>query len=188
MKTPPICALPAPAAVFLLLLPILSGNARSADEGLKAGDRAPDFSLPMATKDTLVPAGIRLSDALRSGAVVLAFYPADWSGGCTKEMCTLRDNIAELSQLGISVYGISGDYIFSHRAWAKELNLPFALLSDHDHAVARLYRSYNPSTGYNLRTVFVINRDAVVAYVDPAYVSGSGESLERLRAAVKALR
>jgi peroxiredoxin len=172
-------------AGFLLFL-FCPGAVFSAD--LEVGARAPDFTLPYATKDTILHAGIRLSDRVGITNVVLAFYPADWSGGCTREMCTLRDNFSALATLGAEVFGISGDYVFSHREWAKHLTLQFALLSDHDHAVARAYQSYNEKSGYNLRTVFVIDRNGTIAYADRAYTVTDAASFDALRNALQRLK
>ena len=111
----------------------------------KVGQAAPDFKLPYATQEQiyLKPEEHMALSSLRGKNVILAFYPADWSGGCTKEVCTLRDTFAELSKLNATVLGVSGDYVFSHHEWAKFHKLQFPLLSDHDHKVARLYGSYN---------------------------------------------
>ena len=158
-----------------------------AGEKLRVGDAAPDFTLPAATQDTIEFRGVHLASAVGKDDIILAFYPADWSGGCTKEMCTMRDNFRDLGSLGATVYGISGDYVFSHRQWAKTLGLPFTLLSDHDHRVARLYESYNDKSGFNKRTVYVIDRNGKIAYIDPAYVAGSEDSFARLKAALAAL-
>jgi peroxiredoxin len=166
---------------------ILAATTGFSGEKLSVGDKAPDFSLPYATKDTLVDA-LKLSDVVGKNNIILAFYPADWSGGCTKEMCTMRDNFGTLSDLGATVYGISGDYIYSHREWAKHHNLQFALLSDHDHSIAKTYSSYNATAGMNLRTVYVIDRSGTIAYVDLAYKSGTADSFEKLKAALAKLR
>jgi peroxiredoxin len=168
---------------LLLLAGLLAAGDVQAQ--LTLGDRAPEFTLPAATGDTILHAGIRLSDARAKGKVVLAFYPADWSGGCTKEMCTMRDNFADLASLNATVFGISGDYVFSHHEWAKHLGLPFALLSDHDHAVAKQYASFNADRGYNRRTVFVVGQDGLISYIDMDYKVSSPESFERLRAALR---
>jgi peroxiredoxin len=168
----------APALFAALLAGRGEGGAK-----LKVGDQAPDFTLPGATKDSLEQAGITLS-SVRGGTVILGFYPADWSGGCTKEMCTMRDNFADLGTLGATVYGISGDYVYSHHEWARALDLPFTLLSDHQHRVARLYDSYNEESGFNIRTVYVIDRQGKIAYIDPAYKAGSAESFARLKEAL----
>jgi peroxiredoxin len=172
---------------FLVVVLVLNIPAL-AKEGLKIGDRAPEFTLPAATKDTILFSGISLAHELASSPVVLAFYPADWSGGCTKEMCTMRDNFGELSTLGVTVLGISGDYVFSHHEWAKYLGLQFPLLSDHDHAVAKEYHTYNPKSGFNVRSVWVIGRDGRIDYVDPAYIAGNKDSFDRLKSALAALK
>lgn len=166
------------------LLFLLVVRVTFAGEALKVGDAAPRFTLSYATKDTIVKDGFSLASAIGKSNIILAFYPANWSGGCTKEMCTMRDSFTELSKLGAEVYGISGDYVFSHREWAKHLNLPFALLSDHDHAVANAYHSYNPETGYNKRTVFVIDRNGRIAYLDLEYKAGTLDSFNKLKAAL----
>jgi glutaredoxin-dependent peroxiredoxin len=173
-------------AVLLLALAVI--GAGTAFSQPKVGDSAPDFTLPAATRDSILSAGLRLSDSFGKGPIVLAFYPADWSGGCTKEMCTMRDNFAGLASLNAIVYGISGDYVFSHREWAKQLGLPFALLSDHDHAVAKTYASFNPDRGFNRRTIFVIDMNGRISYVDLDYKVNSPESFERLSAALKSAR
>ena len=135
----------------------------------KVGDPAPDFNLPYATRDSIAGDSLRLSSFVGKRNVVLAFYPADWSGGCTREVCTFRDNFGTLGAVNAEVIGISGDYVFSHFEWAKHHNLPFRLASDHNHAVAKAYGSYYEAYGLNRRTVFVVNKTGKVAYTDLAY-------------------
>lgn len=155
------------------------------ETALRVGEPAPDFTLPYATKEQIVREGMRLSDVSAKGPVILAFYPADWSGGCTKEMCTMRDNFADL---GVTVLGISGDYVYSHFEWAKHHNLPFPLLSDHDHAVARAYLSYNEETGYNRRTVYVVDTAGKIAYIDLSYRVDTSESFDKLKSALSSIK
>jgi len=155
---------------------------------LRVGDQAPDFLLPAATKDTIDMGGIHLSAAVGKANIILAFYPADWSGGCTKEMCTMRDNFRALSELHATVFGISGDYVYSHREWAKHLDLQFPLLSDHNHEVAKAYQSFNSATGHNMRTVYVVDRKGRIAYIDPAYKPGVAESFEHLKSVLESTR
>ena len=92
--------------VFLISISVF------AQEPPKLGDKAPLFTLSYATKDTIVNSGFSLASCIGKNYILLAFYPADWSGGCTKEMCTMRDSFTELSNLGCDVYGISGDYVY----------------------------------------------------------------------------
>src|SRR5215216_5652332 len=91
----------------------------------KVGEAAPDFKLPYATQEKLFmkPDEQMSLSSLKGKNVILAFYPADWSGGCTTEVCTLRDTFAELSKLNAVVLGISGDYVFSYHEWAKHHQL-----------------------------------------------------------------
>jgi peroxiredoxin len=126
--------------------------------------------------------------SLRGKNVILAFYPADWSGGCTTEVCTLRDTFAELSKLNAMVLGISGDYVFSHHEWAKFHKLQFPLLSDHDHHVAKAYDSYMEQYGFNKRTVYLIDKEGVVRYVNLAFKAGDKKDYDALRAELEKLK
>ena len=156
----------------------------------KVGEAAPDFKLPYATQEAihLKPEEYMSLSSLRGKNVILAFYPADWSGGCTKEVCTLRDTFAELSKLNATVLGISGDYVFSHQEWAKHHNLQFPLLSDHSHRVAQMYDSYNADFGFNKRTVYLIDKDGVVRYVNLAFKAGDKKDYDALRAELEKLK
>ncbi len=161
---------------------------KSTGKGLRVGDTAPDFSLPYATKEKIeLFQPWKLSEHLGQKAIVLAFYPADWSPGCTKEVCTFRDNFSALVELDAYVVGISGDYVFSHHEWAKNQSLPFPLLSDHDHKVARLYQSYDEKMGYNKRTVFIVDKKGKIRYMNLAYSVADDRDFETLKDALKKL-
>jgi peroxiredoxin len=156
----------------------------------KVGQAAPDFHLPYATQEGIhmKPEEQMTLAAQRGKNVILAFYPADWSGGCTTEVCTLRDTFAELSKLNAAVLAVSGDYVFSHQEWAKHHNLQFPLLSDHDHAVAKMYDSYMEGVGFNKRTVYLIDKDGVVRYVNLAFKAGDKKDYDSLRAELEKLK
>lgn len=171
---------------FVTIFALVLFNSLSySQERLLVGDSAPDFTLPYATKDTIVFSGIKLSEALESGKVIVAFYPADWSGGCTKEVCTLRDNFSRLSDLKAQVFAISGDYVFSHKEWANHHNLPFKLLSDHDHGVAKKYKSFNEKSGFNKRTVFVVNEKGIITFLNYDYKVNDDKDFLDLTKALK---
>lgn len=156
----------------------------------KTGEAAPDFRLPYATQEQifLKPEEHMALSALRGKNVILAFYPADWSSGCTKEVCTLRDTFAELSKLNATVLGISGDYVFSHHEWAKFHKLQFALLSDHDHKVAKAYGSYNEARSYNHRTVFLVDKTGIIRYSNLEFKAGDPKDYATLRAELGKLK
>lgn len=158
--------------------------------GPEVGQPAPDFKLPYGTQELVKfnPAdGMTLSQ-YKGKTVVLAFYPADWSSGCTAEVCTFRDSFADLEGLGTVILGISGDYVFSHREWAKHHNLKFPLLSDHDHAVAKSYGSYDPTFGYNKRTVYVVDGEGVVRFRNLDFKASNKADYETLRAEIDKLK
>lgn len=174
------------AFILVLALSILPGS--SPAQGPQPGAPAPGFSLRGASRDSISSRPFSLADHRGRDKVILAFYPADWSSGCTKEMCTMRDNFSALAELGAAVYGVSGDYVYSHHEWAKALSLPFVLLSDHDHTVAAAYDSYDAARGMNRRTIYLVDTSGAVAYVDPAYKVNDPAAFERLRSAVAAAR
>ena len=101
--------------VTALFITLAASAAFAQDTAPRVGDPAPDFKLPYATRDSVADDSLSLASLAHGNkAVVLAFYPADWSGGCTREVCTLRDNFTALGALNADVIGISGDYVFSH--------------------------------------------------------------------------
>jgi peroxiredoxin Q/BCP len=177
-------------AMTIALLAMVTGGmgAPAAGTAPQVGDAAPDFSLPYATRDSVESNPLVLSSLVGKHNLVLAFYPADWSGGCTKEVCTLRDNFTALGNLNADVIGISGDYVYSHHEWAKHHSLPFRLAADHTHEVAKRYGSFNDQTGYNRRTVFVVDKAGKIAYEDLAYSARDATSFEKLQAALKTLK
>jgi peroxiredoxin len=176
--------------LILILTAVVTAGVAFADSDtlLRVGDTAPDFSLPYATRDSVASNPLQLSSLVGKRNIVLAFYPADWSGGCTKEVCTLRDNFSMLGAVNADVIAISGDYIFSHYEWAKFHNLPFRLASDHDHAVAKKYGTYDAPSGYNHRTVFVIDRQGKLGYIDLKYSPRDSVSFEKLQLALKGMK
>ena len=153
-------------------------------EGPQVGQAVPDFELPWATQEKLYinrNEWLKLS-SFQGSNVILAFYPADWSGGCTTEVCTFRDSWNDLAKLDAKLLAISGDYVFSHQEWAKHHKLDFPLLQDHDHAVAKLFGSYQPALGgINKRTVYLIDKKGIVRYKNLAFKASAKEDYEALR-------
>ena len=152
-----------------------------AQEKLAVGDNVPDFKLPYATKDTIVFEGMSSRD-LAGKTYVLAFYPADWSGGCTREVCTFRDALADFDELNVTVLGVSVDSPFSHRKWAREENLNFKLLSDQTHKFGKAMGVYNEDSGVFSRSTFVIGPDGKLKYADYDYSVKDNQDFEALKA------
>ena len=101
------------------------------DTRLAPGDQAPDFTLPDATGTP-----VSLS-ALRGQRVIVYFYPAAMTPGCTKQACDFRDSLSSLASAGYQVIGISPDKPEKLAKFAERDGLTFPLLSDQDHAVSR---------------------------------------------------
>ena len=130
---------------------------------VSVGEMAPDFTLTAQDKSK-----VTLSE-LRGERVILAFYPAAFTGVCTTEMCTFSDGMASLSDSGTKVFGISVDAPFSNGAFAEKNGISFPLLSDvHRDAV----NAYGVAlgdfviAGYTVaqRSVFVVEADGTIGY------------------------
>jgi peroxiredoxin len=126
------------------------------------GSKAPDFTL---TNQDRQP--VTLSEQ-KGHPVVLAFFPAAFSGVCTKELCTFRDSLASLNKARAQVYGISVDTFFSLKAFQEQQKLNFPLLSDFNKQVIREYGVFNEDMiglkGIAKRAVFVIDKDGVIRH------------------------
>lgn len=122
---------------------------------LNIGDVAPDFEL--ASPD----GPVRLSDH-RGSWVVVYFYPADDTPGCTAEACSFRDAYEDFTDAGAVVIGVSGDSVESHRGFAAKHSLPFLLASDGDGSLRKAW-GVRKSLGFlEGRVTYVIDPDGVV--------------------------
>jgi peroxiredoxin len=135
----------------------------------EVGDPASEITLPMAggdAYDDIEP--FALSEALSDGPVVLAFFPAAFTGGCTEELCTFRDELASFESLDAGVYGISVDLPFALNVFSMEQDLTFPLLSDFDGETIEAYdvvlEGVHGLSGVAERSVFVVDTDGVIRY------------------------
>src|SRR5471030_279282 len=126
------------------------------------GSPAPDFTLTNQDREP-----VTLSQ-LKGQPVVLAFFPAAFSGVCTKELCTFRDSMAQLGKANAQVFGISVDTFFTLKAFQDQQKLTFPLLSDFNKMAIRDYGVFNEDMiglkGIAKRAVFVIDKDGVVRH------------------------
>ena len=101
-----------------------------------------------------------------SGGAVLVFYPLDWSPGCSQQLDLYQHDLAEFTQRGAVLLGISVDSIYSHGAWAAVRGITFPLLSDFHPkgAVAQSYRVYRDRDGFSDRALYVVDADGVIRY------------------------
>lgn len=135
----------------------MTDNAR-----LSPGDRAPDFSLPDADGKN-----VSLAD-YRGRKVVVYFYPAASTPGCTKQACDFRDNLAELNDAGLDIIGISPDKPAKLAKFRDAEQLNFPLLSDPERAVLSAWGAYGEKTMYGkkvtgvIRSTFVVDADGAI--------------------------
>jgi peroxiredoxin Q/BCP len=109
-------------------------TAAAADVDLKVGDTAPTFE---ALDDSGKP--WKSSEHVGKKLIVVYFYPADMTGGCTKQACGFRDDLGKLAEQGIEVVGVSGDSVRNHQLFKKAHSLNFALLADTEGKVAEAF-------------------------------------------------
>jgi len=141
------------------------------DVRLAPGDQAPDFTLPDAD-------GRQVSlSALRGQRVIIYFYPAAMTPGCTKEACDFRDSRQDLSEAGFAVLGISPDSPAKLAKFAEREGLTFPLLSDPDKTVLKAYGAYGEKMLYGKKSVGVIRS---------TFVIGADGAIERAYYGVKA--
>ena len=120
---------------------------------LKIGVPAPEFILPDENGDE-----VALSDLLQESPLILYFYPADFTPGCTREACAFRDMYDEILSVGLQVVGISPQNAASHKKFREEHNLPFKLLCDEDKVAVKMYDVDGP-LGFGVRRVtYLVNQ------------------------------
>ena len=182
-------------AALFLALPLTGAAAQSEGRtvtaaivgGPREGSKAPDFSLPWANKETIGTPDARYELWRDRGkTVVLAFYPSDFTKGCTAEMQTFADQYETLFGPDVVVLGVSADPLESHQRFAASLDLPFRLLSDPNQEVARKYGSNGD--GRPKRTVFVIGPDGRVKYRNLKFNALDPKDYTALGSAVQAAR
>ena len=124
---------------------------------LKAGDQAPDFTLPDQDGRQ-----VTLSEVCAEGYVVVYFYPADFTPGCTREACAIRDMHSEIASSGVRVLGISPQDSASHARFRERYRLPFTLLADPDKTAVKDYGVDGPFGIGVRRATFLVNPDRII--------------------------
>jgi len=131
---------------------------------LEVGTKAPAFTLKDEHGEK-----VSLKD-LVGNRVVLYFYPADDTPGCTKEACQFNDEFAAFTKLGVLVFGVSPDGAEKHVAFKKKYGLNFALLSDPEKTVMATYGAYGEKMNYGktimgvIRSTFVIGPTGTIEH------------------------
>src|SRR5438105_3289602 len=134
---------------------------RAADKELKVGDKAPDFSLPGSDGKTY-----KLSDFQGKQAVVLAWFPKAFTGGCTKECKSIHENAEKLKPLHVAYFTASVDTPEQNKKFAESLSLDYPILSDPDKKVAEAYGVVHEGRAVAERWTFYIDKDGVIKEID----------------------
>ena len=144
---------------------------------LKVGDEAPAIEA-----ETYAGEKIKLSDYRGDRTIALYFYPKDYTGGCTKEACSIRDGMKDLEKLGVQVLGVSTDSVKSHEGFKKKHGLNFPLLSDKSKDIIKSYGVVSDS-GSARRETFLIDKAGVIRYIwtKVNVAEHSGEIAEKVK-------
>lgn len=155
---------------------------------LEIGSPAPDFTLHDNSRGQ-----VTLSSFRDENVVVLAFYPAAFTGVCQKELCTFRDSLASLNEVDATVLGISVDPPATNAAFAKQNELNFPLLSDYSRSTVNAYgvalEKFGGMEGYVAaqRSVFVVDKAGTIRYAWIAPNPGVEPDYDAVKAAVEGL-
>jgi peroxiredoxin (alkyl hydroperoxide reductase subunit C) len=130
---------------------------------VEVGAQAPDFSLKNQDGQD-----VSLADFRGQKAVLLVFYPFAFSGICTGELCSVRDDLSSFQNDDVQVLGVSCDPTWSLKAWAQQEGYEFPLLSDFwpHGAVAESYGVFSADLGFAFRGTFLIDQDGVVRFAE----------------------
>src|SRR6187455_1039786 len=124
---------------------------------LDTDDKAPEFTLPDQDKHD-----ISLSGLINDGPAILYFYPADFTPGCTREACSIRDLHREISRAGLTVAGISPQSPDSHKRFREKYNLPFTLLADETREVIKMFGVNGLFGVWVQRVTFLVDQNRVI--------------------------
>jgi len=149
------------ATLLGLGVALLAGPAFAAEGELKVGDKAPAFSLPGSDGKTY-----SLSQFKGKRAVVLAWFPKAFTGGCTAECKSFRQSGDDLKAMDVAYFTISTDQPEENKKFAESLGLDYPILSDSDKSVARAYGVVNPTRGMANRWTFYIDKDGTIREID----------------------
>jgi peroxiredoxin len=154
---------------------------------LKPGDIAPDFALRSSDKSL-----VKLSEQ-RGKNVVLLFFPFAFTGVCTKELCYMRDSLAEYDTLDAHILAISVDSPYTLAKWKAEEGFNFPLLSDFNKTVSKKYHALYKEFGLGLkgvskRSAFVVDKHGVVRYAEVLENAGELPDFEAVRNTLQSLK
>jgi peroxiredoxin len=153
---------------------------------IEAGQPAPDFTLYDSDKTQVTLSG------LKGETVLLLFFPLAFTSVCTKELCSVRDNINWYNQVKARVMGVSVDSLQTLARFKEDQQLNFTLLSDFNKEVSRLYGSIYEEFGYGMkgvskRSAFVIDKEGIIRYAEVLENAGEVPDFRSIQAVLGGL-
>ena len=154
---------------------------------LHPGDKAPEFALRASDKSL-----VKLSEQ-RVKNVVLLFFPFAFTGVCTKELCYLRDSLADYQNLDAQILAVSVDSPYTLAKWKQEQGFNFPMLSDFNKTVSKKYDSLYKEFGLGLkgvskRSAFVIDKEGVIRYAEVLENAGELPDFEAVKQTLQSLK
>ena len=154
---------------------------------VQVGQAAPDFTLKNTDMED-----VTLSSYQGQKNVVLLFVPLAFTGVCTNEMCSVRDNLSSYTNLDAEVLGISVDSPFSQKAWKEQENLNFTLLSDFNREVVQAYGAQYESLGawkgVAKRSAFVVDKQGQVQYAEILENAGDLPNFDKINETLQSIK
>lgn len=154
---------------------------------LKVGDKAPDFTLfDTEKKETAL-------SSFHGQNVVILFFPQAFTGVCTAELCTIRDNMNIYSGLNAQVLAISVDSVFTLNKFKADQSYNFPLLSDFNKEVSQAYGAYYENwilnmKGVSKRSAFVVDKDGVIRYAEVLESAGDIPDFDKIKEVLDGLQ
>jgi peroxiredoxin len=153
---------------------------------IEKGQKAPEFTLFNSEKNK-----VSLADYKGKNLVIL-FFPQAFTGVCTNELCSVRDNLNVYTGLNAEVVGISVDSIFTLAKFKEEQKYNFPLLSDFNKSVSQAYGAFYDEfvfemKGVSRRSAFVVDKDGVVQYAEVLESAGDLPNFEAIKATLAGL-
>ncbi len=150
---------------------------------LKTGDKAPDFTLPDTDKNE-----VTLS-SLKGENVLLLFFPLAFTSVCTKELCSVRDNLSLYNNANVRVLGISVDSPFTLAKFKEEQGMNFTLLSDFNKTASTAYGSLYETfalglKGVSKRSAFLIDKEGIIRYAEVLENAGEVPDFDAIQGAM----
>lgn len=153
---------------------------------LQVGQKAPDFTLFNTEKKEVSLSGFA------GNPVLLLFFPQAFTGVCTEELCSVRDNMAQYNSMNVTVLGISVDSIFTLGKFKQEQNYNFDLLSDFNKEVSAAYEAIYDTFVFNMkgvskRAAFLVDAKGDIAYAEVLESAGDQPDFKAIQAAIETL-